>query len=134
MHAASSFSYKFLKSACEDPNTMGEYGVPGLKRIVSQCFDPFKASKGRDQYALNIALKLNMKLGGVNFSLWGMPRALPRISDIMREAAKNNSATTGAFMFIGIDVSHPERGAGNLDSDSFSIASVIASMDPVRPC
>lgn len=114
---------------------MAQYGVNGLKRIISQCFDPFKAGKGGDQYALNMAFKLNMKLGGVNFALWNMPRGLPRISDIVQQAEAMPGDTTGAYMFIGIDVSHPERSAGNIDSDAFSVASITASMDPVRsPC
>lgn len=115
---------------------MAEYGCDGLKRIISQCFDPYKASKGGQTYALNMAFKVNMKLGGVNFSLWGMPRGLPRMSDILRQvsepASAEASAVSGAFMFIGIDVSHPERSAANFDENAFSVACVTASMDPVR--
>lgn len=114
---------------------MEQYGYDGLKRIISQCFDPAKASKGGQTYALNMAFKINMKLGGVNFSLWGMPRGLPRMSDILHKAAEaqqDSDLSTGAFMFIGIDVSHPERSAGNMDDDAFSVACITASMDPVR--
>lgn len=111
---------------------MEQYGYGGLKRIISQCFDPFKAGRGGQTYALNMAFKINMKLGGVNFSLWGMPRGLPRMSDILSQAAEAPSPTTGAFMFIGVDVSHPERSAGNMDDDAFSVACITASMDPVR--
>ena len=102
----------------------------GRNNIKTQCFVPRKAGKGGgDMYALNIALKVNLKLGGANFALShmepraaGVPYGLPKLGGMELP-----------YMFIGADVTHP-TGAGyggeNVD-DSRSIAAVVASVDQV---
>lgn len=66
----------------------------------------------------NLMLKINTKMGGVNHSLAHIlppGRSLPWFCD-------------NRVMFVGIDVSHPERG-----STQPSIAAVVASMDARDP-
>ena len=55
-------AYKELKAACEV-----ELGVP------SQVMSSSKCMRGQDQYIANVGLKLNAKLGGIN---WVVPEPL----------------------------------------------------------
>ena len=80
-------------------------------------------------YALNIALKVNLKLGGANFALShmrprapGVPNGLPKLGGMGLP-----------YMFIGADVTHPTGAGygGENDDDSRSIAAVVASVDQV---
>lgn len=77
--------------------------------LVSQCLDASKIKSGKANgvYQVNVALKVNAKLGGVNFSL---TKTLPVMAD-------------GCTMLMGADVHHPP--GGNVVSPS--IAAVVAS-------
>ena len=118
--------YGQVKALCEGPAAMSMFGRNNIK---TQCFVPRKATKGAEMYALNIALKVNLKLGGANFALSHMepdedaPNGLPRLGTIGLP-----------YMFIGADVTHPTgAGYGGVDvDDQRSIASVVASVDRVR--
>lgn len=92
--------YKYLKWVSET-----QIGV------LTQCCLASTANKdkGRDQFYANMALKINAKLGGVNFEL--MDR-LPRF-----EGGDH-------VMFIGADVNHPAP----FNASSPSIAAVVATV------
>ncbi|KAK3126589.1 hypothetical protein QOZ80_7AG0559000 [Eleusine coracana subsp. coracana] len=98
------------------PDVAGHYGK--IKRlcetelgIVSQCINI--NSKHNHQYLENVALKINVKVGGRNTVLESaIAKNLPFVSDI-------------PTIIFGADVSHPAAG----EDSSASIAAVVASMD-----
>ncbi|TFK71981.1 Piwi-domain-containing protein, partial [Pluteus cervinus] len=71
----------------------------------------FKAAKSQDQYLANVALKVNIKLGGVNHIL---------------TAGATNWLTAKPTMLVGIDVTH--RSPGSREGTP-SVAAVVASYD-----
>ncbi|RVX20120.1 Protein argonaute MEL1 [Vitis vinifera] len=100
------------------PDVTGSYGK--IKRIcetelgiVSQCCQPSQASKLNKQYFENVALKINVKVGGRNTVLFdAIQRKIPLVSDL-------------PTIIFGADVTHPQPG----EDSSPSIAAVVASMD-----
>ncbi|KAL9541442.1 hypothetical protein MBANPS3_009125 [Mucor bainieri] len=102
---------------CIVPNVNSQiYGE--IKRITdtvigvpSQVIKSNNVMKPNKQYCANVTLKLNVKMGGVNYSL-------------------NNTdipfMTKKPTIIMGADVNHPAPGAEN----SPSIAAITASMDP----
>ncbi|XP_058074962.1 protein argonaute MEL1-like [Magnolia sinica] len=100
------------------PDMSGSYGK--IKRvcetelgIVSQCCQPRQASKVNKQYLENVALKINVKVGGRNTVLAdAVASRIPYVTDV-------------PTIIFGADVMHPQPG---VDS-SLSIAAVVASMD-----
>ncbi|RLM86725.1 hypothetical protein C2845_PM04G04760 [Panicum miliaceum] len=99
------------------PDVSGHYGK--IKRlceteldIVSQCINP-KPNKNK-QYFENVALKINVKVGGRNTVLERAfePRGIPFVSDV-------------PTIIFGADVTYPVAG----EDSSASIAAVVASMD-----
>ncbi|WVZ62233.1 hypothetical protein U9M48_011999 [Paspalum notatum var. saurae] len=97
------------------PNDKGHYGK--IKRlcetdlgIVSQCINPER--KKNNQYFANIALKINVKVGGRNTVL-------------ERAFVPNEIPFDIPTIIFGADVTHPVAG----DDSSASIAAVVASMD-----
>lgn len=92
----------------------------GLKHLTDSYLDiatvcvqveKIRKEKGQLQYFANVALKLNMKLGGVNHRMEG------------RSSTWLNQTPT---MLVGIDVTHP--GFGTVQGTP-SIAAVVASID-----
>lgn len=67
--------------------------------------------KGQNQYFNNVALKFNLKLGGIN-----------QLVDNTRLGVINEGKT----MVVGIDVTHPSPGSA---SNAPSVASMVASVD-----
>nr|GLL33985.1 protein argonaute 5 isoform X2 [Ipomoea trifida] len=101
------------------PDVSGSYGK--IKRIcetelgiVSQCCQPRHAVKsGNKQYLENVALKINVKVGGRNcFLELAVQRKIPYLTD-------------RPTIIFGADVTHPQPG----EDSSSSIAAVVASMD-----
>lgn len=75
--------------------------------FVTQCMDSNVLSRFNDQIAVNLCLKINTKLGGVNHVLLKQPKILSR-----------------PVMILGADAVHSPRGSG-----CPSIAAVVGSMD-----
>ncbi|KAK6235106.1 hypothetical protein SCA6_010443 [Theobroma cacao] len=100
------------------PDQSGSYGK--IKRIcetelgiVSQCCQPKQASNFRPQYLENLALKINVKVGGRNTVLNdAIERKIPLVTDL-------------PTIIFGADVTHPKPG----EDSSPSIAAVVGSMD-----
>ncbi|XVE59481.1 hypothetical protein DITRI_Ditri05aG0049300 [Diplodiscus trichospermus] len=100
------------------PDQTGSYGK--IKRIcetelgiVSQCCQPKQAARFSNQYFENVALKINVKVGGRNTVLNdAIMRRIPLVSDL-------------PTIIFGADVTHPPPG----EDYSSSIAAVVASMD-----
>ncbi|KAE8691823.1 Protein argonaute 1A [Hibiscus syriacus] len=102
----------------DGPDQTGPYGK--IKRIcetelgiVSQCCKPDIPSEYRKQYFENLALKINVKVGGRNTVLNdAIQKKIPLVTD-------------KPTIIFGADVSHPQPG----EDSSSSIAAVVASMD-----
>ncbi|GMJ10787.1 ARGONAUTE 5 [Hibiscus trionum] len=101
------------------PDQTGSYGK--VKRIcetelgiVSQCVKPdVAANANRQQYLENLALKINVKVGGRNTVLNdAIQKRIPLVTD-------------RPTIIFGADVTHPQPG----EDCSASIAAVVASMD-----
>ncbi|GFZ17825.1 argonaute family protein [Actinidia rufa] len=100
------------------PDVSGSYGR--IKRvcetelgIVSQCCQPKQAMKCNKQYLENLALKINVKVGGRNTVLVNaIEKKIPFVTD-------------RPTIIFGADVTHPQPG----EDSSPSIAAVVASMD-----
>ncbi|XP_031487467.1 protein argonaute 1B-like isoform X1 [Nymphaea colorata] len=81
--------------------------------IVSQCCKPKNAFRISPQYLENVALKINVKVGGRNTVLVdALQRRLPIVTD-------------DPTIIFGADVTHPSPG----EDSSPSIAAVVASQD-----
>ncbi|CAI9268399.1 unnamed protein product [Lactuca saligna] len=100
------------------PDAKGTY--PRIKRvcetelgIISQCCQPKNVMKLSNQYFENVAMKINVKVGGRNSVLAAaLANRLPYI-------------TERPTIIFGADVTHPSPG----EDSSPSIAAVVASMD-----
>ncbi|EOX91993.1 Argonaute protein group, putative [Theobroma cacao] len=100
------------------PDQSGSYGK--IKRIcetelgiVSQCCKPKQPSKLSLQYFENLALKINVKVGGRNTLLNdSIEKTIPLVTDV-------------PTIIFGADVTHPQPG----EDSSPSIAAVVASID-----
>lgn len=92
--------YSYLK-------TLGDvnFGIPTI------CVLGSKFKKNDPQYFGNVALKFNMKLGGVNQIV---------------EPSRMSFVTEDKTMLVGLDVTHPSPGS---DDRCFSIAAMVASID-----
>ncbi|KAM5584348.1 hypothetical protein ABKV19_003957 [Rosa sericea] len=96
-------SYGKIKRTCET-----ELG------IVSQCLEPQKVKRWNTQYLENLALKINVKVGGRNTVLNdAIYKKMPVVTDRL------------PTIIFGADVTHPAAG----DDSSPSIAAVVASTD-----
>lgn len=100
------------------PDMSGSYGR--IKRlcetelgVITQCCAPRNVQKGGKQYLENLALKINVKVGGRNTVLEdALNKRIPLLTDL-------------PTIVFGADVTHPSPG----EDASPSIAAVVASMD-----
>ncbi|XBH95025.1 hypothetical protein VPH35_085662 [Triticum aestivum] len=101
------------------PEVSGSYGK--IKKvcetdlgIVSQCCLPRHAARPNKQYLENVALKINVKVGGRNTVLERafVRNGIPFVSEV-------------PTIIFGADVTHPPPG----EDSASSIAAVVASMD-----
>jgi hypothetical protein len=83
------------------------YGIHSICSVGSKLSKP----NGQDQYFANLALKFNLKLGGIN-----------QMVDTARLGIINGDKT----MIVGIDVTHPSPGSS---SNAPSVAGMVASVD-----
>jgi len=100
-----------------------EANIPLYKRIKTMCDKDFglhticcvgsklAKERGRDQYMANVALKINLKLGGTNQVV--EPKNLSIIDQ-------------DKTMVVGIDVTHPSPGSS---SHAPSVSAMVASID-----
>ncbi|KAF5392022.1 hypothetical protein D9757_003266 [Collybiopsis confluens] len=93
--------YSGLKHVCD----VG-LGIPTV------CVQSSQVSKKNPQYYGNVALKINMKMGGVNHGL--DPKSMQSLTQV-------------PTMLVGIDVTHPGPSSTR---GTPSIAAVVASVDP----
>jgi len=89
-------------------------------RVASVCVQvsKFRKDRGQLQYFANVALKINMKMGGVNHKLVDPPGSTPTLS-WLRDAKEPT-------MLVGMDVTHPSPGS---IKGTPSIAAVVATID-----
>ncbi|KAM7267366.1 hypothetical protein ACFE04_009532 [Oxalis oulophora] len=100
------------------PDVSGAYGR--IKKvcetelgIISQCCLPKQVQKLNDQYFENVALKINVKTGGINSVLTdAVQKRIPYLTD-------------RPTIVFGADVTHPQPG----EDSGPSIAAVVASMN-----
>ncbi|OCK75132.1 Piwi-domain-containing protein [Lepidopterella palustris CBS 459.81] len=97
----SPFLYDCLKYLCDV-----QHGIPSVCNIGSK----FSKEKGQAQYMANVALKFNLKQGGINHYV----------------AAEEMAPLDAKTIVFGIDVTHPSPGSSE---ESPSIAGVVASAD-----
>ncbi|KAJ5606324.1 hypothetical protein N7510_009105 [Penicillium lagena] len=80
--------------------------------VLTHCVMADKFAKSNDQYLANNAMKVNLKLGGVNQAL--------------DSSSQSPLIASGKTMIMGLDVTHPSM----TDPESFpSIAAIVASTD-----
>lgn len=89
-------------------------------KVPSVCVQApkFLKEQGQPQYFGNVALKINMKMGGVNHRLVDPPGTVPTLTWL-----KDPSQPT---MLVGMDVTHPSPGSVK---GTPSIAAVVATID-----
>ena len=89
-------------------------------KVPSVCVQvaKFMKEKGQLQYFGNVALKINMKMGGVNHRLVDPPGAAPTLT-WLRDPKEPT-------MLVGMDVTHPSPGSVK---GTPSIAAVVATID-----
>jgi eukaryotic translation initiation factor 2C len=89
-------------------------------KVPSVCVQvaKFRKEKGQMQYFANVALKINMKMGGVNHKLVDPPGTAPTLTWL-----RDPSQPT---MLVGMDVTHPSPGS---IKGTPSIAAVVATID-----
>ena len=95
------FLYDCIKYLCDI-----KHGIPNVCNIGKK----FSSDRGQAQYMANVALKFNLKKGGINHYV----------------AADEIKPLDDRTIVFGIDVTHPSPGSSD---NSPSIAGVVASVD-----
>ncbi|XWW92784.1 hypothetical protein V2A60_000711 [Cordyceps javanica] len=94
--------YKRIKTLADK-----DYGIHTICSVGSK----LAKDRGRDQYMANVALKFNLKLGGINQ---------------MVENKNLGIIDQNKTMVVGIDVTHPSPGSS---SNAPSVSAMVASVD-----
>ncbi|KAJ7764554.1 argonaute-like protein [Mycena maculata] len=109
-------------------STADKHIYSGIKHLADSYLDvatvcvhsaKIRREKGQLQYFANVALKVNMKMGGINHKL-----DAASMTWLNEKDKKSND--TKSTMLVGIDVTHP--GPGSVKGTP-SIAAVVASVD-----
>ncbi|KAG8936503.1 hypothetical protein FRC02_001469 [Tulasnella sp. 418] len=79
--------------------------------VVTQCLLEKKCQRGNDQYFLNVALKVNVKLGGINVT--PSTQSLPLLGD-----------PSNPVLILGADAVHPDPGSQGRPSFTAVVGSV----------
>ena len=105
-------AYKTIK-------TLGDmkYGIP------TQVIDEKTAGKINPMTVSNILLKINMKLFGINFSIYQMNKLFTDYLKYLYGGKDDN------LMIMGADVTHPSNNSNDRSPNSESIAAVTGSLD-----
>jgi len=102
----------------EDYNQIKNIGETHLG-IPTQCVVGSNAREPKELYCRNVLLKMNAKLGGVNW----------RIGQSCFNSISNRFGNTGLrYMIVGLSITHPPA-MGNRP-DTPSVATAVASLDP----
>lgn len=88
-----------------------KYACDVKEGLINVCVTASKFEKGHYRYLTNVALKFNLKLGGINQSL---------------ESLHLGIISEGKTMVVGIDVTHPSPGSS---STAPSVVGIVASID-----
>lgn len=88
-----------------------KYACDVKEGLLNVCVVAEKFARANSQYFANVALKVNLKLGGRNQFL---------------DNSKLGILAEGKTMVVGIDVTHPSPGSS---SNAPSVASIVASVD-----
>jgi eukaryotic translation initiation factor 2C len=88
-----------------------KYACDVKEGLLNVCVIGPKFAKANDQYFANVALKVNLKLGGRNQFL---------------DNSKMGMLAEGKTMVVGIDTTHPSPGSS---SNAPSVAGIVASVD-----
>jgi hypothetical protein len=88
-----------------------KYACDVKEGLLNVCVVGSKFAKANAQYHANVALKINLKLGGRNQFL---------------DNSKLGILAEGKTMVVGLDVTHPSPGSS---SNAPSVASIVASVD-----
>ncbi|KJK73535.1 hypothetical protein H634G_11206 [Metarhizium anisopliae BRIP 53293] len=94
--------YKRLKTLADK-----NYGIHTICSVGSK----LEKERGRDQYMANVALKFNLRLGGINQTV---------------ENKNLGIVDQNKTMIVGIDVTHPSPGSS---SNAPSVSAMVASID-----
>jgi hypothetical protein len=98
--------------------------VSDLMGLSTQCIKWKNVDRPPRGFALNVMLKINIKLGGINHTLISRSTKPPAPGTFQNPPASLSWVFDKPCMLVGIDVSHAEPG-----SDRQSMAAVVASMD-----
>ena len=88
-----------------------KYSCDIQEGVLCQCVVDSKFAKEQIQYYVNVGLKMNLKLGGVNHSI---------------PDSNFGTISPEKTMFVGLDVTHPSPGS---ISSAPSVASIVSSID-----
>lgn len=79
--------------------------------VLCQCIVDSKFARQQTQHYVNVGLRMNLKLGGVNYSI---------------PTSNFGTISPNKTMFVGLDVTHPSTSS---TASAPSVASIVSSID-----